>query len=140
MKRKLSRAFDPPAPMVPVRLRSPGGLDSADLEGKLDTGADLCAVPEQLVETLGLPPVRVVRAAGFLGGLQETIVYRVDITLDGIDFERIEALATRRSYAIIGRNVLRSLVLRVDGPRELLELGPPRAPKRRGAHLGPAGE
>ena len=38
----------------------------------------------------------------------------------GVD--RVEAVATRRPYAIVGRNVLRSLVLRVHGPREELEL------------------
>lgn len=133
MKRALSRAFDPPAPMVPIRMRAPDGLDSAELEAKLDTGADLCAVPEHHVAVLSLPPVRVVRAAGFLGGFQETIVYRVDITIDGVDFPHVEALATRRPYAIIGRNVLRRLVLRVDGPRERLEIGLPRAPKARPA-------
>jgi predicted aspartyl protease len=133
MKRALSRAFDPPAPVVPIQLRAPGGVDSTTLEGKLDTGADLCAVPEHYVATLNLPPVRTVRASGFLGAPQETIVYRVDITIDGVDFSRVEALATRRPYAIIGRNVMRRLVLRVDGPKERLEIGLPRSLARRTA-------
>ena len=129
MKRALSREFDPPAPMVPVRVRAPGRSDSAALEGKLDTGADLCAVPDRHVADLDLPPVRTVRAAGFLGAPQETVVYRADFIIDGIEFTHIEALATRRPYAIIGRNVLRRLVMRVDGPRERLEIGLPRARK-----------
>ena len=79
MKRALSRLFDPPAPMVPVRVRAPGGLDAVEVEGKLDTGADLCAVPERHVVELALPPVRTVRAAGFLGSMQEVIVYRLEI-------------------------------------------------------------
>ncbi|MFO0589850.1 MAG: hypothetical protein U0441_20080 [Polyangiaceae bacterium] len=131
MKRALSRAFDPPAPMVPVRVRAPNGAPSVDLEAKLDTGADLCAVPEHHVATLALPPVRVVRAAGFLGAHQEVVVYRVDFTIDGIDFLHVEALATRRSYAIVGRNILRRLVMRIDGPKERLELGPPKATRQR---------
>jgi predicted aspartyl protease len=132
VKRALSRAFDPPAPMVPVRIRVPDGLDSAELEGKLDTGADLCAIPDRYVAELDLPPLRTVRAAGFLGGLQDTIVYRVDIAIDGMHFPAIEAVATRRPYVIVGRNILRRVVMRVDGPAEKLEIGLPKARKRAG--------
>jgi hypothetical protein len=53
----------------------------------------------------------------------------MDVSIGGMDFPRVEALATRRPYAILGRNVLRRLVLRVDGPREQLELGLPRLRK-----------
>lgn len=130
MKRALSRDFDPPAPMVPVRLRAPDGLDSTLVEGKLDTGADLSAIPEHHIAELSLPPVRTVRAAGFLGGFQEVIIYRADLTIDGMEFPHIEALATRRPYAIIGRNVLRRLVTKIDGPAERLEVGPPKVRKK----------
>ena len=127
MKHRLSRAFDPPAPMVPVSVRAPGGLDVATLEGKLDTGADISAVPERFIAELDLPPVRTVRAAGFLGELQEVIAYRIDIEIGTIAFQRIEALSTRRPYVILGRNVLRRLVVRLDGPGETLEIRLPRS-------------
>jgi len=127
VKRALSRAFDPPAAIVPVRVRAPGTLDVTELDGKLDTGADLSAVPDRQVAELELPPVRTVRVAGFLGSLQEVIVYRVDLSIGGFEFPRVEALATRRPYVIVGRNVLRHVVLRVDGPREKLDL---RLPKK----------
>ena len=129
MKRALSRAYNPPAPMVPVRVRAPYGPDSVSLEGKLDTGADLCAVPDHLVLDLDLPPLRTVRAAGFLTGVQEVIVYGIDLAIDEMDFPRVEAIVTRRPYVIVGRNVLRRLVLRLDGPKERLELGLPRTRK-----------
>jgi predicted aspartyl protease len=122
MKRALSRAFEPPAPMVPVRVRAPGGIDVATVDGKLDTGADICALPETALAQLDVSPVRVGRAAGFAGALIETHVYRVDVELDEFVVERVEALATRRPYAIIGRNVLRHFVLRIDGPKGMLEL------------------
>jgi predicted aspartyl protease len=127
VKRRFDRAFDPPAPMAPLRLRAPSGLDAAELNGKIDTGADLCAVPELHIEQLDLPAVRTVRAAGFSGALQEVVVYRVDLEIDGLCFERIEAVATKRPYAIVGRNVLRRLVVRFDGPSEQLEIRQPGA-------------
>ena len=127
MRRRLSHAFEPPAPVVTVRLRTPGGHQNAALDGKIDTGADLCGIPEQVVIDLDLTPVRSVRAAGFAGASHDAVVYRVDVELDGMIFPRVEALAIGRPYVLVGRNVLRALVARVDGPREQLDLRRPRA-------------
>lgn len=55
--------------MVPVRVRAPSGIDVVELDAKLDTGADLGAIPDGIIAQLDLPPVRIVRAAGFLGSL-----------------------------------------------------------------------
>jgi predicted aspartyl protease len=122
MKRGYSPAFVPPAPVVEVSLTKPGAHESVLLEGKIDMGADLCCVPEAVIGRLDLAPVRVVRAAGFSGTPAEALVYRIDVTIEGRTSHAVEALATRRWYAIIGRNVLRGWVLRLDGPCETLEI------------------
>ena len=62
------------------------------------------------------------RAAGFLGELTEVAVYRFDVEIDGRWIEAVEGIATRRPYVILGRNVLRRFVLRLDGPRAVLTL------------------
>ena len=129
MKRPLDRAFQPPAPMVPVRVRAPEGVDWASLDAKVDTGADLCAVPDPELEALDVAPVRVVRAATFSGGFHEAPVYRVDLEIAGEFLARVEALATRRPYVIAGRNVLRHFVVKVDGPREEVSLRRPAKPR-----------
>ena len=126
MKLSYDPGFAPPAPVVPVIVRAPRGIDGAALSGKLDTGADLCAIPEQLVVELALPAVRILRVAGFAGVVQEARVYRVDVEIDGTRFAAVEAVTTRRPYAIIGRPVLAAYVLRLDGPRRQLELKRPR--------------
>ncbi len=131
MKRALSRDFHPPAPLVPVVVRAPGEAEGQRLEGKIDTGADLCAVPAHVVAALDLPPVRTVRAASFEGVLHEVILYRCDLSLAGTTFTAVEALLTRRPYAIVGRNVLQKLVVRVDGPRQQLDISAPRRQRRR---------
>ena len=127
MRRPYSRTFDPPAPVVLVRLRAPGRPGAAQADGKVDTGSDLCAVPAHLVAALDLPPVRSARAVGFAGPIQEAVVYRVDLEIDGLTFPRVEALATARPYVLVGRNVLRRLVVRLDGPREQMDVRRPRA-------------
>jgi predicted aspartyl protease len=127
MKRSYSIAFEPPAPVLRVVARAPLGAEVRRLEGKVDTGSDICALPEHVLEALDPPPVRIVRAAGFSGAPAEMVVFRVDLDVEGTSFDRVEVLATRRPYAIIGRNVLRRLVVTLDGPRSELELRAPRA-------------
>jgi predicted aspartyl protease len=126
MKRSYSDAFNPPAPVLRVVARAPLGADARRLEGKVDTGSDICALPEYVIEALDPSPVRLVRAAGFSGAPIEMVVFRVDLEVEGRPFVRVEALATRRPYAIIGRNVLRSLVITLNGPRSELDLQAPR--------------
>jgi predicted aspartyl protease len=131
VKRRLDRAFHPPAAVVPITIRAPGGVDEIRLDGKIDTGADICCLPQHSVVSLDLPPTRTLRATGFAGAPTEVIVYRVDIEIDGVTHPRVEAIATTRPYAIVGRNVLRSLILRVDGPGEVLDLSFPKRKRRR---------
>ncbi len=129
MRQPYSREFHPPAPALSVELRAPGASESRRVLGKIDTGADICALPASAVAALDLPPSRVVRAAGSAGDLADAVVYRVALRVAGITFPDVEALATRRDYAIIGRNVLAGVVLRLDGPRAVLSVTKP--PKRR---------
>ena len=49
-------------------------------------------------------------------------MYRFDVEIDGRWVEGVEGIATRRPFVILGRNVLRRFVLRLDGPRAVLTL------------------
>jgi predicted aspartyl protease len=113
---------------VRLGVRSPRTGDAAEIDAKLETGADLCALPESVVAALDLSHDRVVRAAGFAGIMHEVPVYRADLALDGQRLVHVEALVTKRAYGLVGRNVLRRLIMRIDGPGEKLEIRwpPPR--------------
>lgn len=125
MKRAYSRDFSPPAPMLPLVVRSPGGTEMRHIEGKIDTGADICTLPDSVIADLDLPPVRIVRAAGFGGVLQDMLLFHVDLEVAGRRSKHVEALSTRRPYAIIGRNILQQFVIRLDGPRSMLTVSVP---------------
>jgi hypothetical protein len=79
-------------------------------------------VPDVVIADLALPPVGTVRAAGYAGELRELASYRVDVVIDGTLHRQVKALSTRRPYFIVGRNVLRFYLLRLDGPKARLEL------------------
>ena len=114
--------------MLPVVISAPSGTEKKALEGKVDSGADLCAVPEDVIAELDAPPIRIVRAAGFDGTHREAMLYDCALEVAGQRFPHVEALATRRRYAIIGRKVLRALIVKLDGPKSSLTvmLGRPR--------------
>lgn len=122
MRCRYSTAFAPPAPVVPVVVRSPHGIDSVTVDGKVDTGADICTLPAHVVRRLDLPAVRVARATGFSGTAVEVVVYAADFNLDQARIEALDVLVTQRPYALLGRNLLRHLVLQLDGPKERLDL------------------
>ncbi|MBI2217269.1 MAG: retropepsin-like domain-containing protein [Candidatus Rokubacteria bacterium] len=122
MRRRYSTAFEPPAPVVPIVVRAPGGVDSVEVDGKVDTGADVCTLPLHIARRLDLPAVRVARASGFSGAPLEVIVYAADFDLDDHRLEALDVLVTERPYALLGRNLLRRAILHLDGPRGWLDL------------------
>lgn len=122
MRRRYSTEFDPPAPVVPIVVRAPGGVDSVKGDAKIDTGADVCTLPLHVARRLDLPAVRVVRATGFSGASVEVIVYAADFDLDDRRLEALDVLVIERPYALLGRNLLRRALVRLDGPRARLDL------------------
>jgi predicted aspartyl protease len=122
LRRRYSTAFEPPAPVVPLVVRAPGGADWVSVDAKIDTGADVSTLPRHVASRLDLPAVRVARAAGFSGVPVEVIVYAADVDLDGTRIEAVDVLVTERPYALLGRNLLRRAVLHLHGPGERLEL------------------
>ena len=109
--------FDPPAPVARVDVISPTGRRS-NVPMLIDTGSDGSIVPRRVVDAVGAA----VRASP----------YRLEL-FDGSVVPAEEALLTVRlapfrfagaylvqdkAYGILGRNILRHLVLRLDGPRQ----------------------
>ena len=131
MRRRYSTAFEPPAPVVPLVVRAPGGADWVSVDAKIDTGADICTLPRHVARRLDLPAVRVARAAGFTGVPVEVIVYAADVDLDGTRIDAVDVLVTERPYALLGRNLLRRAVLHLHGPGERLELSVESPARRR---------
>lgn len=118
------RGFEPPAPVVPVRVGSPAGDAAAVLLPALvDSGADLTVVPAAVIRQLGLSETDyvTVRVAGAAMGSASVHAARVE--LDGVT-EVVEVLAVGEE-ALLGRNLLRAVVVSLDGPREELTLTRP---------------
>lgn len=114
----------PPAPFVLVTLTNP--LDGSELTGvpaQLDTAADRTLIPLALLQSLGLEPIDDILIGG-VGGSQETMpVFAVALTIFTLPSRTLSVVAhPGEPWILLGRDVLNSLRLTLDGPKLALEI------------------
>lgn len=115
--------FTPPAPLARVTLRhSDSGATRADVPMLLDTGADVPMLPQAAVSELGVTPLndKSYEIIGFEGQASLSSVVRVEMIFSGLTF-RGQFLLIEQEWGILGRNVLNSVTLNLDGSRLLWE-------------------
>ena len=109
--------FDPPAPVASVALRRDDGAVVSDVLLRTDTGADTTLLPRADVRRLGLTPDPNLsfELIGFDG--HRTATQAVDMLFLGKAF-RGRYLLTDADRGILGRDVLASVAVVLDGPNE----------------------
>jgi hypothetical protein len=111
--------YDPPAPVAEVILRdSTSGASLPDVRLLLDTGADITLLPRFAVERLGIKPLAGLQyeLLGFDGNRSSAQAVELDMIFLQKAF-RGKYLLTDDEQGVMGRDVLASLVLLLDGPR-----------------------
>ncbi|RLC99578.1 MAG: hypothetical protein DRI77_02460 [Chloroflexi bacterium] len=110
--------FDPPAPLARVTLRNPStGATQLDVLMLLDSGADVTLIPQatvSLLEAAAIPNSKY-ELAGFDGNVSLASVVRLELLLCGRTF-RGRFLLIDQEWGILGRNVLNSIPVLLDGP------------------------
>jgi predicted aspartyl protease len=107
-------ALDPPAPILPLRLSAPGDPQGVLLPMLLDTGADCTLVPARIARELRLPWVDRLALSGVGGGTRQANVHAAYVELAGTRF--LARVVAFQGEAILGRDVLNTLVAHLDGP------------------------
>lgn len=107
---------DPPAPVVPIRIASLADPTEVRVVSMLvDTGADCTCIPEVVARSLALPIVERASIAGIAGAVRRVALYEASIEL--ATFRIVVPVVGLDDEAIVGRDVLRRIVLTLDGPR-----------------------
>ncbi|MGB7158560.1 MAG: hypothetical protein WBD40_10875 [Tepidisphaeraceae bacterium] len=122
MPRYDASAYDPPAPVAEVGLRAVGSSDTAttfSAQMLIDSGADVTLLPRAAVLRVGVQPQ--------MGAQYELIGFDGNRTkADAVDLEMIllnkafrgRYLLIDADHGILGRDVLASVSLLLDGPRQ----------------------
>jgi len=110
--------FEPPAPLARVTLRNPDtGALSLDVLMLLDSGADVTLIPRVTLDQLEIISVqdRQYELIGFDGSRSFAPVVQLELIFCHRTF-RGQFLLIDQAWGIIGRNVLNSVPLVLDGP------------------------
>ena len=115
--------IDPPAPVLDVVIRHPYIPEQFRLvPAKLDTGADLSAIPQSIADELGLLPVQTITAEGFDGTRTTLDTYAVTLEIAKARFRYIEVILIPEEHALVGRDILNHFYARLNGPTLTFDL------------------
>jgi predicted aspartyl protease len=118
-----NRQFDPPAPSLDIAVRHPLRPDQLRrIVAKLDTGADVSAIPQSVAADLELLPAQTITVEGFDGTRTSIDTYAVTIELAGARFRYIEVILIPDNYALIGRDILNHFYAHLHGPELAFDL------------------
>ncbi len=122
MKAPYSERYDPPAPVVEIKVKSPRGK-VVNLEALIDSGADITVFPRELLDELDLLPGSSVLVEGYDGSLEEHYSYFIEIEIEGVTESMVEAITGRDM--LLGRNFLNKLDVILKGKEREVEIFDP---------------
>lgn len=119
-----SKSVEPPAPFVHVTVGTPSlKTTSADVPALLDCAADRTVIPSGLVDQLGLVQIDEVPIMGFGGHVVMSPTYLAELTIRQLNAMTVEVIADPdEPYVILGRDVLNSFRVLLDGPSLVVEI------------------
>lgn len=112
--------YDPPAPVLPLRVAAPGSEAAVLLAALIDSGADCTMIPASIPRSLGLPHVDQVDIEGIEGHGRSAPVHAALVEFAGRRvMARVVAYGTE---AIVGRDLLESVTVVLAGPKRQLTI------------------
>lgn len=108
-------SLNPPAPITDVVVAHPTKGVSSVLRGKLDCGADITVIPENLPMQLGMTPKSHIWTKGYDGTYSLRPVYYISLVIEGFNLASVRCIATNRANVLVGRNVMNRFIITLNG-------------------------
>ncbi len=124
-----ARAYDstyhPPAAVVEATVRAAGEqAPIVTLTALVDSGADGTMIPIDILRAVGARYVETRQMRGVTGVAYTVDLYLVTIQIGSHVVRGIRAVAVAQgAEPLIGRDVLNQLVITLNGPAEIIEVG-----------------
>ncbi len=112
-----------PMPIIDIGVSSPAGIreEIIPLKAIVDSGSSLSLIPAEIIRDLRLEWADHKVTHGYKGSSKEA-VYSAVISIDGLGKFYARVMNSYESYALIGVDLMRSLIVKLDGPTETLEI------------------
>src|SRR5262245_56304807 len=104
---RYNQEIDPPAPFLDLIVRHPDEPTLAvNTLAKIDTAADVSAIPVSLVNQLGLPLTRKLLVEGYEGIPALVVTYGAVFEVAQARFKGLSVVASPDDYVLLGRDIL----------------------------------
>jgi hypothetical protein len=119
-----SYAYEPPAPMVEITLRTiSDGRSTGVIPAFVDSGADGTIIPAVHLMHLQAPPMAEATIRSQWGERRRVLLYLIDIQIGSIMIRGVEVVGDEElDEIIVGRDVLNQLRVLLDGLGEVVEV------------------
>ncbi len=116
--------LQPPAPFVNVTVRCPTtGTSATNVPAQIDSAADRTVIPGGVVSALNLVQVGRFLFEAFGGAVVELPVYLVAVQIHDLPPLEVRAvIGEREPYVLLGRDILSSYRVLLDGPGQAVEI------------------
>jgi hypothetical protein len=89
---------------------------------KIDTAADVSAIPATLVDQLGLPMTRKLLVEGYDGVPARVLTYGAVFAVGQAHFKGLRVVAFPDDYVLLGRDILNYFYIQLNGPELTFDL------------------
>ena len=117
--------FNPPAPVVRVRVQNPDNGAAAEIRAQVDTGSFMTVIPESIARELKLEPYSRVVAGSVDCQAIQVSTFRVTLVVEGYVILRAEIAVLDRDDALLGRDALQHFILTLNGKEGKFDLVDP---------------
>jgi predicted aspartyl protease len=120
---RYNKSERPSAPYVVIEIAPAGRRRKPTRRrAKLDSGASLTVIPENLIKQWHIRPSGAVRVRAYNGYESMRPIYSVDVIIGSKRYLDIEVTTTQRRNILLGRDIMNGLRITLDGTQEVVEI------------------